>query len=134
MDSLPSINISFNIGGKNLPFDEITNALGFEPTKVWVQNKPHLADLLEIENSCWTFELRDQLSESTDEVIIRLLEKIWIYRDNIQHYLDAKEYTASIVVNVTFHNKRPLYDLSIKTMKMLAFLRCDFNMDIFDYS
>lgn len=134
MTSSPLITAKFWIGGKDLDISEITQVIGVEPSGVWYQRRPELRERRDLDDSGWYVGFENRALYDTDEAVRNVLETIWPVRDKVRSYLDIGKGRASMLVNVTIHEERPIYGLSADTMERLAYLRCEFCMDLFDYS
>ena len=132
MTPAPEISACFVIGGMDIDPDEVTAAVGLEPTKVWHApevTRRHAPDINTVE---WQVALHHQRSYSTDEVVAAVLDTIWPQRDRIVAYLVRSGTNASMCCSVLIDEDRPVYELSAESVRRLAALGCEFGLDIFD--
>lgn len=114
----PYIETRFEVAGEELEPDELTNLVGIQATASAA--KP---------NRFWRMEVvRD--SYSTDEGIQEILDLIWGRREALRDYIRARPSVKShfiLVVKIIYY--RPVYELSVDTLRKLAYLECDFQIE-----
>ena len=134
MSKPPSINVEFVIAGRDFDPQTLTNTIGLVPTRVKHVTNVAVINDPSMDTVIWTIGSKDLNVYSTDEAVQKVLEIIWPNREAILQYLNANRVSAALVCNVTIWEDRPLYDLTVETMKRLITLNCEFIMDVFDYS
>lgn len=107
---------------------------GLEPTGLWTQRIPSLQANPNLKNASWFFGFEKRPLYSTDEAVQLVLETIWPKRERLLSYLSTHDATTVMTCSVTILVDRPVYELSAGTMGKLHELRCEFLLDIFDYS
>ena len=133
MSEAPLISAWYCIGGRDFDPDEVTRASGLEPTEIW--RAPEVTrDTPELDNVNWIVGFRKVPYYSTEEAVAAALDLVWPYRERLTAYVAAHPRSASLECTVTIEVDRPVYELSVETMKRLVELECEFGLDVFDYS
>jgi hypothetical protein len=135
----PEIRTYFWIGGDNLNPEEFTQVIGISPTDSGVKGTPSPHPTLREQGKTtpWTFwkiNLNEN-SYNTDEVIQKLLSRVWHRRDAILEYVRSKPgVEVGVLIAISIYDDRPVYELSRDTIGKLAYLGCDFAIDdIYDH-
>ena len=134
MPKPPSINVAFVIAGRDFDPQDVTRAIGLEPTNVWHATNDAVINDARMDTVNWSVGREKLALYSTDEAVREVLEIVWPNREAILQYLNASRVSATLVCNVTIWEDRPVYELAAETMSRLATLDCEFALDLFDYA
>lgn len=104
-----------------------------KPTHAGHRGDPQLPGLPSIRENFWTIEVEGRF-DSIDEAIVRLLDQLEPFRDQILNAVRVTSAEAGFLVSVSIDEERPLYCLSPATLRRLAGYSLEFCLDIFDYS
>jgi hypothetical protein len=130
----PSMNVAFVIAGRDIDPDDVTRTVGLEPSRLWhATNKTVLNDP-RMSTVNWIVERCKVTFYEVDEAVRQVLDIVWPHREGILRYQLGSKASASLMCSVTIREDRPVYALSAETMSRLATLRCEFSLDIYDYS
>jgi len=69
-----------------------------------------------------------------DEAVSALFDEVWDYRNEVRRFANMVGFDLSITCTVTILKDRPEYTFGPDVLKKLAWLGCEFVLDIFDYS
>lgn len=137
----PSINTTFWVEGDGLDPDEFTRKVCITPTEMTRKGElsPHPAARAIGRKSpatSWTINFRRQ-SYCMDKEVQEILGVMWEKRELILDYVRTRpDVTVEVSSTPTiFENcSDPKYDLSVDTIRELAYLGCKFWMDdVYDY-
>ncbi len=134
MSESPLITVRFVIGGRDFDPNDVSRAIGLEPTRVWHATHKAVINDTRFNTVSWCIGYEKLPLYSTDEAVKQVLKLIWPHREPIGRYLRHGKVSATLVCNVTIWEDRPVYELSADTMQRLSALGCEFVLDIFDYS
>ena len=130
----PYIETRFQVAGAELDPDELTPLVRLQPTasgkKGDLSPKPAPGKQGQtVLEPFWRIEVaRD--SYSTDEGIQEILSLIWEWREALAGYLKARpSVTAGFTLMVKIIYYRPVYEISLDSLRKLAYLGCDFRID-----
>ncbi|HEX5418756.1 MAG TPA: DUF4279 domain-containing protein [Gammaproteobacteria bacterium] len=130
----PQITAHFFISGRDFDPAAVTSVLGVDPSEVWRQERRELIARPDLPTVCWKHGFKKKPFVSIDDAVAEVLEAIWPLRDRVQQWLASNATQAGIECSVSIYNERPIYELSATTISKLSDLRCEFVLDIFDYS
>ena len=130
----PLISAEISVSGQSFDPSVCTTAVGITPTRVWRQTREWLLDRPDLPNVSWLVSVEKVASYSTDETARMVLDIVWPRRKQLKRFVADHDVHLELTCSVTIHEDRPLYELSVGTMKRLVFLGADFGLDIFDYS
>lgn len=130
----PVIWTKLCIEGDELDPDEFTRLVGVQPNRTGRKGQlsanPMAAKLgVRIPQTFWCIEVEHN-SYSMDEGIQVLLARIWPHRDKILEYVKHRP-TVEMGINSTIHidEDRPVYEISLDSIKKLAELGCRFMLN-----
>lgn len=130
----PVIRTEFFIEGDELDPDEFTRLLEIRPYRTGKKGElsSHPAAARQgVKNSStfWFIEV-EQNSYDMDEGVQTLLAQVWPHRDKIKEYLKTRP-TVTVGMNTTIHidKDRPVYEISLDSIKKLAELECRFMLN-----
>lgn len=132
--SAPEISAHFFIAGRDFDPHSVTTILGVEPTEVWRQERQELLSRRDLPTVCWKLGFKKQPFMSIDDAVGRVLGDIWPLRQRVLQWSEANSSQVGIECSVSIFEDRPVYELSAITIARLAELRCEFLLDIFDYT
>jgi Domain of unknown function (DUF4279) len=130
----PRIRSRFEIAGDGLIPEECTHALGLDPTRVVRKGSPRANGRGVYPRTFWAIESVETTSYSTDESMVRLLDRIWSIRERIVSFLADSGLEASFYSGVTITGDRPVYSLSPETVSRMALFGAGYSLDICDLS
>ncbi|TKB63407.1 MAG: DUF4279 domain-containing protein [Nitrospira sp.] len=130
----PVIRTEFFIEGDELDPDEFTRLLEIRPYRTGKKGElsSHPAAARQgVKNpsTFWFIEV-EQNSYDMDEGVQTLLAQVWPHRDKIKEYLKTRP-TVTVGMNTTIHidKDRPVYEISLDSIKKLAELECRFMLN-----
>lgn len=130
----PVIETKFCIVGDELDPDAFTRLVGVQPHRTGKKGElsanPMAAKRgVRIPQTFWCIEVEHR-SYSMDEGIQALLAQIWPHREKVLEYLQARP-TVTSGMNSTIHmgEDRPVYEISLDSIKKLAELECPFMLN-----
>jgi hypothetical protein len=130
----PSIRTEFWIEGDELDPDAFTRLIGISPystgKKDELSSHPAAARQgVKNRSTFWFIEV-EHSSYSMDEGIQALLAQIWPHREKVLQYLKTHP-TVAVGMNSTIHvhEDRPVYEVSLDSIKKLAALECRFMLN-----
>ena len=130
----PVITTEFWIQGDGLDPNEFTRLVGIQPYRIGkkgeISSHPAAAKQgVKNRATFWSIEVEHN-SYSMDEGIQTLLTQVWPIRDKIKDYLKAQP-TVEVGINSTIHmdEDRPVYEISLDSIKKLAELECRFMLN-----
>lgn len=130
----PEITAHFFISGRDFDPAAVTAVLGIGPTEVWHQERQELKARADLPTVCWKHGFKKKPFISIDDAVAEILDTIWPLRDRVQQWSGANATQVGVECSVSIYNDRPVYELSATTISRLSDLRCEFVLDIFDYS
>jgi hypothetical protein len=130
----PEVTAHFFISGRDFDPLAVTDVLGIDPSEVWRQHRPELKERPDLPTVCWKYGFKKRRFVSIDDAVSEILEVIWPLRDRVQQWLASNAAQVGVECSVSIYNDRPIYELSATTISRLSELRCEFLLDIFDYS
>ena len=130
----PELTTYFYISGWDFDPGKCTLTIGLEPSEIWKQKHKHLLDRRDVPNTSWNLGKQKQRKYSVSEAVDEVLDLSWPKRKEIIRLSRDKSFNVGVTCSITIYDDRPVYDLSLKTIKRLADLGCEFSLDIFDYS
>lgn len=124
----------FCIEGDELDPDAFTRLVGVQPSRIGRKGElsanPMAAKRgVKIPQTFWCIEVEHR-SYSMDEGIQMLLAQIWPHREKVREYLQTRP-TVTAGMNTTIHidEDRPVYEISLDSIKKLAELDCPFMLN-----
>ena len=130
----PCIRTEFWVEGDELDPDVFTHLVGVQPSKIGRKGElsanPMAAKRgVRIPQTFWCIEV-EHPSYSMDEGIQVLLAQIWPHREKVLQYLKTRP-TVAVGMNSTIHvhEDRPVYEVSLDSIKKLAALECRFMLN-----
>jgi Domain of unknown function (DUF4279) len=130
----PCIRTEFWIEGDELDPDVFTYLVGVKPSKIGrkgeVSANPMAAKRgVQIPQTFWCIEV-EHTSYSMDEGIQVLLTRIWPSREKVLDYIKTRP-SVTVGMNSTIHigEDRPVYEISLDSIKKLAELECRFMLN-----
>jgi hypothetical protein len=130
----PCIRTEFWIEGDELDPDVFTHLVGVQPSKIGRKGElsanPMAAERgVRIPQTFWCIEV-EHTSYSMDEGIQVLLAQIWPSREKVLDYIKTRP-SVTVGMNSTIHidEDRPVYEISLNSIKKLAELECRFMLN-----
>lgn len=136
-DTRALITSSFFIEGEDLDLEACTRELGLQPTRVVsaaIKGRWLPSGKANVVKPQWVVERKDQPSDDVNDELMKLLDLLWPRREAVIGWLKRTGHDAGFTTSVNIFNDRPLYCLSPKTLKRLAYFNVEWGLDIFDYS
>lgn len=130
----PVITTHFWIQGDELDPNEFTRLVGIQPYRIGkkgeLSSHPAAAKQgVKNRETFWVMEVEHN-SYSMDEGIQALLGQIWPHREKVLEYVKGRP-TVTLGMNSTIHmaEDRPVYEISLDSIKKLAALECRFMLN-----
>lgn len=130
----PRLRTIFWLAGDGLDPNEFSRLLTIQPTKSGRKGElvanPKVAKLGRT-NPETHWEIDDERgSYSMDEGIQEVLGRIWPHREAIARYVRARPgVKMGFIVVIRMYEDRPVYEISMDSIRKLADLGCDFAID-----
>lgn len=129
----PEINAALVVAGTDFEPLAFSRATGLAPTTYTRRGEPRPSGRGSYPISTWAQEIVER-GDSTDPVVVALLDAIWPARDAIASYLESNPGTAEICCTVTIHERSAALELLPETLSRLAELGLTYGLAIYDYS
>ncbi len=130
----PVIWTEFFLEGDELDPDTFTQLVGVQPHRTGKKGDPSANPMaakrgVRIPQTFWCIEV-EHTSYSLDEGIQVLLAQIWPSREKVLNYIKARP-SITVGMNSTIHidEDRPVYEISLDSIKKLAELECRFMLN-----
>lgn len=130
----PVIETKFCVVGDDLDPDAFTQIVGVQPHRTGKKGDPSANPMaaergVRIPQTFWCIEVEHN-SYNMDEGIQILLGQIWPHREKVLEYVKPRA-TVTVGINSTIHidQDRPIYEVSLDSIKKLAALECPFMLN-----
>ncbi len=122
--------VALRLIGQNFSPEKITLLLGVSPTKTWRLGDPVQHTLLKRKHHGWEFSIPLQAGLDMEERLCSLLDIFEPYRQSLLEACDRFGLEVEIACALYVTDAAPIMHLSSRTMKRLAALNADLDMDL----
>ena len=130
MISKPEMCVALRLRGKRFAPEDVTRVVGLSPSKTWRAGEPIPATTAKRKDDRWEFGLSYRETFDMEEMLKELLDTIEPYRERIT--AAAKEFglVREISFGVYIREQTPACWFSADTMRRLADLGADLDIDL----
>jgi hypothetical protein len=126
------VMVTFYIGGGAWDPDACTAALGLQPTRIRRRGSVARAGGPPARQNGWSIDTEWEDSDTTDAVLVRLLDRLWEHRFAIRRFCEENRAGCAFVAVVEILEERPVYELTRATIARMSEFGADFSLDIYD--
>ncbi len=129
-DEIPRISIALVVGGDDFNPELLSQAIGIDSTRVWLQKIPHLRERPDLPNCEWEYKLEKFECWSIDDAIRQMLNVFWSKKEILSSFVSGNNLSTAIVLYVFNKDADPEYVISLDTMKQIVELEAELCMQL----
>jgi hypothetical protein len=122
--------VALRLTGQDFSPETVTRLLGVSPTKTWRLGDAVQKTLIKRKHDGWEFSIPQQTGLDLEEKLCSLLDIFESHRQSLFEVCDRFRLDVEIACAMYVTDEAPIMHLSSRTMKRMAALNTDLDMDL----